>query len=61
MRWNKGEHEIIFASEHEVLSFKHSADSREVFAKGALKAVMFIKNMKPGLYNMKNLLDFKNK
>lgn len=56
----KGEHEIIFASEHEVLSFKHSADSREVFAKGALKAVLFIENMKPGLYNMKNLLNFKN-
>ncbi len=52
-----GEHEIIFAGSQEVLELKHSALSRDVFAEGAVKAAVFMSNIKaPGLYTMKHVL-----
>ena len=54
-----GDHEIIFASENEYLSFKHCLNSRKVLAKGALEAVNFVFEKKPGLYSMNNLLEWK--
>lgn len=53
----KGEHEVIFASEDEVLSIRHVAESRKIFAKGALEAAIFVSKMKNGLYSMEDLLD----
>ena len=50
-----GEHEVYFAGNGEVLTLKHSAISREVFADGALTAAKFIVNQEAGLYNMKHL------
>ena len=51
----RGEHEIIFANEHETLVLKHSANSRKLFACGALDAVRFMVDMMPGMYNMRDL------
>ena len=52
-----GEHEIIFAGHDEVIEIKHSALSREIFAKGALEAAKFMAGITaPGLYDMSALL-----
>jgi len=53
-----GEHEVIFAGAGEVIELRHSAQSRDVFAAGALKAAKFISCVdRPGLYNMDDLLN----
>ena len=52
-----GDHDVIFAGHEEVITLSHSAQSKGVFAAGALAAVRFIKNAKPGLYDMSALLD----
>ncbi|MDR1240940.1 MAG: 4-hydroxy-tetrahydrodipicolinate reductase [Oscillospiraceae bacterium] len=54
----KGEHEIIFAGNGETLSFKHVADSREIFAAGAINAAKFIVKKPKGVYNMNDLISF---
>ena len=46
----KGEHEVLFISDDEILTIKHSAFSRSIFAKGALDAVRFINGKERGLY-----------
>ena len=51
-----GEHSVIFAGEDEVLEFAHSAQSKAVFAQGALKAAAFLKGKPAGLYDMAHLL-----
>jgi 4-hydroxy-tetrahydrodipicolinate reductase len=52
-----GEHEVIFAGRDEVITLKHSAYSRGVFAAGALKAVKFLAGIKlPGMYSMEDAL-----
>jgi 4-hydroxy-tetrahydrodipicolinate reductase len=53
-----GEHTVFFAGQDEVFSMHHSAQSRAVFARGALAAVRFMANKQPGLYSMSDLLDF---
>lgn len=50
-----GEHEIHFAGSGEVISLKHSALSRQVFADGALKAAGFIVRQSAGRYSMTDL------
>lgn len=52
-----GEHEVIFAGRDEVIEIKHSAQSREVFAAGAVKAGAFLAGCaNPGIYNMDDLV-----
>lgn len=52
-----GDHEVIFAGEQEVVELHHHAASREVFARGALRAAAFMATVdKPGLYSMSDLL-----
>lgn len=51
-----GEHEVIFAGHDEVLSIKHQAQSKGVFAAGAVNAAVFIKDKPAGLYDMSDLL-----
>ncbi len=51
-----GEHSVIFAGCDEVIEIKHSAASKEVFAVGAVNAAVFVKDAKPGLYSMKELI-----
>lgn len=52
-----GEHEIIFAGLDEILEFKHTATSKEIFAVGAVKAAKYIVSKRAGLYDMGNLVD----
>lgn len=52
-----GEHSVIFAGKEEVLEFKHTAFSREIYASGALNAAKYIKDKAPGLYTMESLID----
>lgn len=51
-----GEHEVIFAGPDELVSIAHRADSRLVFAKGAIKAAIYLSKKSKGLYNMDELL-----
>ena len=52
-----GEHEVILAGTDEVISLKHSAASRSVFAVGAIKAAKFMASVeKPGIYDMSDVL-----
>lgn len=55
-----GEHEIIFAAEGERLILGHKASSRQVFAVGAVRAALWTRNQRPGLYNMRNVLGFED-
>lgn len=52
-----GEHDVIFAGPDEVITLSHSAASREVFAQGAVKAAIFMKNKVPGFYCMNDLFE----
>ena len=52
-----GEHSIIFAGEGETIEFTHRAESRDVFAIGAIKAAQFIYDKPAGMYGMKDLLN----
>ena len=51
-----GEHEIIFAGRDEVISLKHEAHSKQVFAVGAVNAGVFLCGKPAGLYAMSDLL-----
>lgn len=52
-----GEHDVIFAGPDEMVTLSHSAQSREVFASGAIRAALYLKNKPKGFYNMQNLVD----
>lgn len=51
-----GEHQVIFKNQYEELSFTHKAFDRALFAKGALKAALWLRDKPAGLYGMKDLL-----
>ncbi len=51
-----GEHEVIFAGNHEVITLSHSAQSKELFAAGAVNAALFMCGKSAGLYDMSNLI-----
>lgn len=52
-----GEHDAIFAGTDEVLEIKHSAQSKKVFAEGAITASKFIIRQENGIYNMDDLIN----
>lgn len=51
-----GQHEVIFAGLDEVITFKHTAYSRSVFAKGAVEAAKFLAKKPAGLYDMGDVI-----
>lgn len=51
-----GEHEVIFAGHDEILSIKHQALSKDVFAVGAVNAAVYLKSKSNGLFDMSDLL-----
>lgn len=52
-----GEHEVIFAGENETIELSHSAQSREVFATGAVRAAIYLSSAKSaGKYSMDDLI-----
>lgn len=55
-----GDHTVLFAGSEEVIEITHRAQSRNVFAQGAIAAAKFIAFRSPGLYSMKDLIDSKN-
>ncbi len=52
-----GEHSVIFAGKDEVIEFKHSAMSKEIFAVGAIKAAKFIAGKPCGKYDMQDVME----
>ncbi len=54
-----GEHEIMFAGQDEIITISHSARSKQIFAVGSVNAALFIKDLNPGLYSMKDLVEAK--
>lgn len=52
-----GEHTAIFAGHDEIVEIKHTAQSKDIFAKGAIAAAKFLVSQKAGYYNMNNILD----
>jgi 4-hydroxy-tetrahydrodipicolinate reductase len=51
-----GDHTVVFASDGERLELTHKASSRRVFAKGAVRAALWAKDRRPGLYDMDDVL-----
>ncbi len=51
-----GEHEVRFAGEGETVTLAHSATDRTIFARGAVKAALWARDRKPGLYSMSDVL-----
>lgn len=51
-----GEHEVLFAGSDEILSIKHEALSKKIFAKGAIQGATWLINQKNNLYNMEDIL-----
>ena len=53
----RGDHTVIFAADGERLELTHKADDRNIFSKGAIKAALWGKDKKPGLYSMADVLN----
>jgi len=53
-----GEHEVKFSSGKEIISLNHEAFDRELYSDGALTAAKWLFSKKPGLYSMRDLLNF---
>ena len=54
-----GEHEITFSSGKEIIKLNHEAFDRALYSDGALTAAKWLISKKPGLYSMRDLLNFK--
>ena len=54
-----GEHEVRFSSGKEIVKLNHESFDRALYSEGALTAAMWLMNKKPGLYSMRDLLNFK--
>ena len=53
-----GEHEVRFSSRKEIITLNHEAFDRALYSDGALTAAKWLMKKKPGLYSMRNMLDF---
>ena len=51
-----GEHSVIFAGAMERIELTHRAEDRTMFAQGAIKAALWARDKKPGLYSMADVL-----
>ncbi len=51
-----GTHEIIFAMGSQVITLKHEAENRNLFAEGSVSAAEFLVSQTPGFYNMDDIL-----
>ena len=54
-----GDHTVLFATEGERLEITHKASSRMTFAKGAVRAALWLQGREPGLYDMQDVLDLR--
>ncbi len=53
-----GEHEVRFSSGKEIITLNHEAFDRALYSDGALTAAKWLMKKKPGLYSMRDLLNF---
>ena len=54
-----GEHEVRFSSGKEIITLNHEAFDRALYSEGALSAAKWLMTKKPGLYSMRDLMNFK--
>ena len=54
-----GEHEVKFSSGKEIITLNHEAFDRTLYSEGALVAGKWLMTKKPGLYSMRDLMNFK--
>ena len=54
-----GDHTVLFATEGERLEITHKASSRMTFAKGAVRAALWLEGRESGLYDMQDVLDLR--
>ena len=54
-----GKHEVSFSSGKEIITLNHEAFDRALYSEGALTAAKWLRNKRPGLYTMRDLLNFK--
>ena len=54
-----GEHEVKFSNGKEIITLNHEAFDRSLYSEGALSAAKWLMNKKPGLYSMRDLMNFK--
>ena len=54
-----GKHEVTFSSGKEIITLNHEAFDRALYSEGAITAAKWLINKKPGLYSMRNVLNFK--
>ena len=54
-----GDHTVLFACEGERLEVTHKASSRMTFAKGAVRAALWLDAREPGLYDMQDVLELR--
>lgn len=55
-----GDHNVIFAGPAERIEIAHRAEDRMIFARGAVKAALWARGQKPGLYSMADVLGLKD-
>ena len=53
-----GEHEVLFSNGKEIIKLNHEAFDRALYSDGALAAAKWLSNKRPGLYSMRDLLNF---
>ena len=53
-----GEHEVKFSSGKEIVTLNHQSFDRALYSEGALTAANWLMKKKPGLYSMRNVLNF---
>ena len=54
-----GEHKVLFSSGKEIIKLHHEAFDRALYSEGAIEASKWLINKKPGLYSMRDLMNFK--
>ncbi|VVP27163.1 4-hydroxy-tetrahydrodipicolinate reductase [Pseudomonas fluorescens] len=54
-----GDHTVLFAADGERVEITHKASSRMTFAKGAVRAALWLDGRGPGLYDMQDVLDLR--
>ena len=51
-----GEHKVMFIGGEEILTISHSAQTRSVFARGAVAAAKYMLGKEPGMYDMQKMI-----
>lgn len=55
-----GKHDVMFILNNEIITLKHEAESKAIFANGAISAAWYIIKQKPGLYSMEDMFKSEN-